>query len=437
MNKNSAKGISFALKTNNKNETKILKIAITKALKEFLSGNYEKSMGLIESLSSRKLSKKLRSRLRKVLDMMLIGEFYGLHTLRSILESLEVKSSNMYKLWNEHTYLQVKNMVSRLSVDYFTESLKELMGKSESSWSRSSVTIIADDSIFKQWLKNMVRGDKYAKFFSGQHHNSVYGFRVQLVGVALKDAFHPLFYQLVGRKEQSKKAVTKLIKKVQRTFEQLADKQGFRIPNLYLSVDSGFTDEDLIRFCKSKDVGFIGVPKKNNIFTIDGDQVKLKSYIEAEYLEQEKLAKKIKSEEPFLLRKKAFYHSQNIEVVLLFFRLKGSNKVTVIFSTDVSIMAKTLRRRFFQRTKIELFFRFLKDTLKIQKSKSVDSTSFVKKLSLFILKAVICMQFERYCRKKYRRFKGWAFTRLRHHIIYQDLEKTMLENLIKPKPFAT
>lgn len=391
---------------------------------------------MIEKLSSRKLDKKTRIRLRRVLDIMLIGELYGLHTLKSILESFEIKSSNLYKIWQEHTYLQIKNMTTRLSIDYFRDEMKSLMSKSDSSWSRKSVTIIADDSIFKQWLKNMPRGEFYDKFYSGQYHCSVYGFKVQLVGVSIGNDFHPLFFQLISKKEKSKKKVIKLIKKSYEIFVEISDKQEFVIPNLYLSVDSGFTDSDLIKFCESKKIGFIGVPKKNNKFTIDGKQTNLKSFIESEYLLAEEIHNKNGTDKTFFMRKKAYFHAEEREVVLLFFRLNGSKKITVIFCTDCLIMAKTLRRRFFQRTKIELFFRFLKDTLKIQKSKSTGYTDFVKKLSLFILKAIICLQFEKCCRKKFNQFKDWSFTKLRHHIIYQNLEKTLLEKLVKNKPFA-
>jgi len=371
---------------------------------------------------------------------MLIGELFGLHTLRSILDSFQIQSTNLYKIWQKHTYLQIKNMTMRLGVAYFEEALEDLISKSESSWSRSSITIVADNSIFKQWLANMDRGKFYDKFFSGQYHCSVFGFQVQLIGVAIGSDFHPLFFQLVSKQEKSKNKVVNLVKKVTSIFEQSAEKQGLKLsdlPNLYLSVDSGFTDESLIDYCQSKDIGFIGVPKKNNIFIIDKERLNLKTFIEKKYLEAEEKFKRENNNKSFLMREKAYFQAENREVILLFFRLNGSKKVSVIFCTDLSIKSKTLRRRFFQRTKIELFFRFLKDTLKIQKSKSVDTKSFIKKLSLCIFKAMICLQFEKYCRKKIRRFKNWSFTKLRHHIIYQDIDKIVLENIINDRPFAT
>jgi len=392
---------------------------------------------LIDALCSRQLDRKSQKRLRKVLEIMLIGELFGLHTLKKILDSFDIKSTNLYKIWGQSTYLQIKNMVSRLGVAYFKEALGILMSKSDSSWSRSSVTIVADDSIFRQWLKNADRGKFYDKFYSGQYSCSVYGFRVQLIGVALGDDFHPLFFHLVAKNQKSKDVVVKLVKKVHAIFTQISEKQGVDFPNLYLSVDSGFTGKKLTGYCGSANIGLIGVPKKNNVFTIDGQKMNPKTFIEKVYIGEEEKFKKENPGKTFLMRRRAYFHAQDREVILLFFRLNGSKNVSVVFCTDLSIKAKTLRRRFFQRTKIELFFRFLKDTLKIQKSKSTDYKSFIKKLSLFIFKAIICLQFEKYCRKKFRCFKGWAFTKLRHHLVYQDIDKTLLENIIITKPFAT
>lgn len=51
---------------------------------------------------------------------------------------------------------------------------------------------------------------------------------------------------------------------------QCAKKQGFKMPNISLSVDGGYNSEDLIKQCsqlKTK-TNFICVPKKNNVVKI-------------------------------------------------------------------------------------------------------------------------------------------------------------------------
>ena len=172
---------------------------------------------------------------------MLIGEFYGLSTLKSILSVLGIKSTNLYKLWRDHTFGEIKRLTLSLSVEQFEAALEKLSGQSESSWSRSRVTVIVDDSIFKMWLKNMPRGAYYSKFFSGQIKRTVHGFRVTLIGVAVGDDFYPLYFQVVPKGGNTKKVALNLLKKVQKIFTEVSDRQGVEYPNLYFSADSGFT----------------------------------------------------------------------------------------------------------------------------------------------------------------------------------------------------
>ena len=386
-------------------------------------------------MENQKLDKKQQLQLRRVLEVMLIGEFFGLHTLNSILTTFGIKSTNLYKVWKDFTFHQIKGLTIDLSIDYFKDAMGKLGTQSDSTWSRSEATIIIDDSIFKMWLKNMPHGDFYAKFFSGQIKRTVYGFRVTLLGVNIGEDFHPLYFQIVPKKGDTKKVALKLLKKVRAIFLKLSENQEFSCPNLYLSVDSGFTCDQLIAYCEKQNIGFIGVPKKTNVFKFKDISMNLKTYIEEQFLPKEQAYKEEmqregKIEKPFVLRIKADYKAQNRTVVLLFFRLNGSNKVTVIFCSHLAVMKKTLRRRFFQRTKIELFFRFLKETLKIQKSKSERYGDFVKKLSLCILKAIFCLRLQKFFRKK-RKFKGWSFYKIRQHIIYQEIDKTILTELIR------
>ena len=146
---------------------------------------------------------------------MLIGEFYGLPTLKSILSALGIKSTNLYKLWREHTFGEIKKLVLSLSIDDFEQTLTKLVKQSESTWSRSQVTVVVDDSIFKMWLKNMPQGAYYDKYFSGQIKRTVHGFRVTLIGVAIGGDFYPLYFQVVPKDGDTKKVALKLLKKVQ------------------------------------------------------------------------------------------------------------------------------------------------------------------------------------------------------------------------------
>ena len=104
----------------------------------------------------------------------------------------------------------------------------------------------------------MPRGKTYSKFFSGQTKSAVYGFKVQLVGVAIGDDFYPIYFRILSRSTSSKQSALSLTQKVKRLFVELTNELSVSYPNLYLSVDSGFTCPKLITYCQDHDIGFIG-----------------------------------------------------------------------------------------------------------------------------------------------------------------------------------
>ena len=135
---------------------------------------------------------------------MLLGELLGIHTMSTILSTFHIKSNNLQKLWQGFGYEKIALLANQMSINNFTKKIVELSNKSQSTWSRAEVTIVIDDSIFKQWLKNMPIGGEFAKFFSGQTHSTVYGFRVTLLGVSIGDEFYPLYFYLSSKKEKTK-----------------------------------------------------------------------------------------------------------------------------------------------------------------------------------------------------------------------------------------
>ena len=406
-------------------------------------------MQWLNSIEELDLDEKSQRRLSHILEVMFFGELHGLHNLHSILQVLHIGSHNLYKIWSDYSAAQIKALCIMMCERSFEDTLEALLGKSDSSWSRAEVTIIIDDSIFKQWLKNMPRGAEYDCFFSGQVKRSVYGFCVNLIGVSINACFYPLYFEFVPKGKDSNDVALSSLKKVHQLFKKAIQKAGKACPNIYLSVDSGFTGEGLMTYCKDNDIGYIGVPKKNNVIYIGAKKWKIAQYIkevflkeEAEFDEQQQVQsasnENVEGEKVvFFKRVKVYYQAIDREVILVFFRLNGSNKVSVIFSFSMQAKAKTLRRRFFQRTKIELFFRFLKDTLKIQLSPSKDLERFEKKLALFILKAMYCFCFEYFCHKTSKRLRRMPFTTLRRYIIYEQIGLDDLNSLIKKGAFAS
>ena len=149
---------------------------------------------------------------------MLLGEMYGLHTLSSILSAFHINSNNLYKIWQGFNFRQIRLLCFTYCTEIFTEKIVQLAKQSDSSWSRKEVTIVIDGSIFKQWLKNMPHGEYFSKFFSGQTHSAVYGFRVTLIGIALGDEFYPLYFQRSAKKESTKEVAFNLLKNKQNNY---------------------------------------------------------------------------------------------------------------------------------------------------------------------------------------------------------------------------
>jgi hypothetical protein len=99
-----------------------------------------------------------------------------LPTLHSILAEYEITSTRVYTRFNVlyktltiNTLIRVFERVFELQV---RSKFEELSNKHSSCLSRELVTVVLDDSVFKQWLSAFTIGEQfdscYACFFSGQ-----------------------------------------------------------------------------------------------------------------------------------------------------------------------------------------------------------------------------------------------------------------------------
>jgi hypothetical protein len=178
---------------------------------------------------------------------------------------------------------------------------------------------------------------------------------------------------------------------------------------MYVSCDSGYSAMSLSEACKKANLTYISVPKKSHNFTINKEKKKLSHFVtifeklEKEYNEKllDKDSHSDSKTEPFTWRVRAIYESQNKEVVLLFFRLNGSNKVSVVYSTNLNIISKTIRRHWFDRTYIEQFFKLLKHSMKIQNTRTNTKEKFRMKLYQFMFIGFYIQKFTRFIRKRF------------------------------------
>jgi hypothetical protein len=432
---------------------------LDKAIKDFMSNKVESCFARMNQLELAKIPVYDRGNVQKVALLLLVGTLFDLTTLREILTLYGIKSNKYGKIWQRLSHKQVYDLFVLGSRQHFKDSFSKLLKQSESSQSRAEITIVGDDSVFKQWLKgceNEENSEFYGKFFSGQYKTTVYGFCVSVIGVVLYGTFYPLSFSLVGKPviksvksvksvksgskdtvksaKQRKKSLVELekqIKEVVGFLSDLSEALGVVLPQLYISVDSGFNDKFLLDLCDSLNLIAISVVKMNEIVVYKDKTMNFATLRDTVFLRAERKFYRDKSneDEPFSLRLSLFYKKLNRTVTVLIFRFNGSDKITIIFCYDAFIKAKTLRRRFFQRTQIEQFFRMLKHTLKISQSKSDGTHSFIKKLAVFFLKAIFAFAFRDYCRKHFRRFKNDSFYKLRLNILHHLDDKSIMLDL--------
>jgi hypothetical protein len=367
---------------------------------------------------------------------------FGQHTLNQILTSHGCSGKRWWKALKSLTVKQIEQYIVALLQTSLKEVLADLMVKSGSTWSRASPVVVIDDSVFRQWLSDAKCQECFGRYFSGQTKSTVNGFCVTLCGLAIGDTFYPASLRLTTKKDDTKQVACELLAATHALVCGVAQAHKAMAGTLYLSVDNGFESPQLLEKCaelsKKMSIFPIFVPKSNARISVCGREMKVSEAaegfdeLEKQYL-QEQAAAGNKAPEPFVLRIHAHVKKIDAQVVMLFFRLKGSKKISTVYTTDRNIKAKTLRRRWFQRTHIEQFFRIIKDTVKIQQSTCSDEKGFKRKLFIAIFKALHCQLFRNYCRKLSGLFKKWGFVRLRQRIIHEGIEKNWFAQVVHQK----
>jgi Transposase DDE domain len=414
----------------NKSRKKTPKALLEAAFSNYINAQVPECFGLLSEIAESDLAGLDKSLFQKTLILLLVGEFFGCHTLNQILSVEMVKSGAWHTRLASLTYRQIELAVCAILKEEALNALTDLAQKSESSWSRAAVSLVIDDSIFKQWLTHgkvdPATAEFFDRFFSGQSKSVVYGFRITLCGLAIDDTFYPMYFTLTKKTDNTRQIACDLLNQAHKDITLMCKKEELTLPNLFLSVDSGFHGLELLNLCATfattiLPITLVCVPKNNHIIEIQATKDtpefrgKLPEFIDKHF----KIAEAKFYEDPnnedehFTMRLKINYVSVDTELIILIFRFKKSQKVSVIYTTDLNIKAKTLRHRWFQRTHIEQFFRLLKDTLKIQLSKSTDKNGFVKKFCIKLFQALHIQLFRNYCRRRFRYFRKMAFPTIR------------------------
>lgn len=431
---------------------------VSNVVKKYFSSQYTDSLSVFEDISQHlegiELDAKDLSHLRKLLRLFFLGQLTGLPSLRCIMDSFGITSNNEQVKYNKLCKKLSNNNLHKMFEFAFEQHLqivfKDFCKKHSCKWSRDLVTAVLDDSVFKQWLQqgdaSTAYDECYGRFFSGQVGHVVYGFQVVTFGLVIDDIFYPLYFESVkkvaaqydekGKKiPESEKATIKVAKKLVSKWHIFVKKlkaKGLDIPSIHFSCDSGYSDIELSNCCADAGLVYISVPKMNHIITYNNDKIKLSDWIETVFIplenDHKKSEKDLKKAEktPFYYRFTAYYKCQKRVVTWLAFRLNGSNKVTLIYTTDKNIKGITLRRHWFARTYIEQFFKILKHTMKIQNSITTSKHKFELKLLRFAFVALHIQLLVKTIKRKLPKYKkrGFGFIRM-----FIQSDKTILDLL--------
>lgn len=432
---------------------------ISALVQKYFHGTYEASLSIFDAvqleLNEVSFTAVEGRQLKKLLRIFYLGQLLGLPTLHSILRQYDISSNKHQIDYTELCNKLTNSVLHKLFESIFENEvlgvLQQMCEKDSCCWSRELVTALLDDSIFKQWHNRQATAADleacWGKFFSGQFMASVYGFKVVTFALSIDGIVYPLYFDFVKKKQSEIDKVdtqTQIAAKLVEKWGLLvkkASKKGILIPVLRFSCDSGYSDVGLSNACFDNNLTYISVPKKSHMFEITdktghSTKTNLANWIEKVFIVEEQkhelaqaqLPKKNKK--PFFYRFRAFYCTQKRQVTLLAFRLNGSKKVSIIYSTDKNIHAKSLRRHWFQRTYIEQFFKLLKHVFKIQDARVKTKKAFHTKLCRFAFVALHAQKLIKHLRKKIKGFHQYGFISIRRMLIKEGIIDDLLQKII-------
>ena len=432
---------------------------VSPLVQKYFQGTFEECLSVFEvvqnELNAVVFTPVEGRQLQKLLRIFYLGQLLGLPTLHSILRQYDICSNkhqiDYTELCNKLTHSVLHKIFESVFEHQVLGVLQKMCAKDSCCWSRELVTAVLDDSIFKQWHNLQAAHTElencWGKFFSGQFMASVYGFKVVTFALSIEGIVYPLYFDFVKKKqseadkvEKQTQIAEKLVKKWGLLREK-ASKKGILIPKLNFSCDSGYSDVELSKTCFDNKLTYISVPKKSHMFEItdktgSSTKTNLEDWINDVFLVKEQkhelaqaqLAKK--DRKPFIYRFSALYCSQKRQVTLLAFRLNGSKKVSIIYSTDKNIHAKTLRRHWFQRTYIEQFFKLLKHIFKIQEARVKTKKEFQTKLCRFAFIALHAQKLMKHLKAKIKAFHKYGFMTVRRMLLKEGEINDLLQKII-------
>jgi hypothetical protein len=390
-------------------------------------------------LSERELSGKRAKEFHQLVICLMLGEMFGIKSLHQLLASYGISSSRPHQIWKRVSTSELVSMMNQWLWRLFTPEFQRMIDRSGSTHSRENLTLVIDASIFRQWLPQEQLGQYFAKYFSGQINGPTYGLSLMLCGMSIGEVFYPLHFQMRRKDHKEIDVAERILTQIHNKLCRIAQPDAW--PPLYLSVDSGFRSSDFIQRCEGLNIHYIGVPEKSHVLWLQDEKLKVRDLVDRfKAKEAQALATASPDDPPFTWRVRVGYQCIGQEVVMLLFRLNGSRKVSAIFSPSLEIKAKTLRRHWFARTKIEQLFRTIKHDLQIQRATTTNRLDFLKQFVFCLCKALHAQLWIQQLKKAHPAIKRIGYLGAQHLISFHQIQRQELDQRLADlcqRPFAT
>ncbi len=261
-----------------KQQARNVRKTLAKAIRAFSHNMFSESWHILSELDAISLSQKEQQQVHNALNILVLGEFFGYHNFCQLLDVFHLSTHHLYRLWKTCSHDQITALVECFFWLAFQERFLDICRKSDATWSRNNVTVVIDSSIYKQILSKGQDIPACDKFFSGQYHAPVYGFRLTLLGIVIGGQFYPIRFYISSKEHKELDVATTLLAEFTQRLKVLTTQEQVAFPSLFLSVDSGFCHPDL--FDAEDDMTVISVPKKSWVFEIEGQKMNLKAHID-------------------------------------------------------------------------------------------------------------------------------------------------------------
>ena len=245
----------------------------------------------------------------------------------------------------------------------YIDLLRQYHSTMKRSAEKSSIGILAiDDTVIeKRTMTKKLEGLIF--HYSHTKGKSTYGHCIVSSQYRYGNVSFPYNFEFYLNKKTAKKLNTKFKTKVEIAQEHIEQFEPFRDEKVYVTMDSWYTSEKLLKTVAARDFHCIGAVKMNRVFRLSeyGRKHKLSKYVSN--LKNASFEKMTLNGEAYLVRRKDVYmHGTGLITLVITKRCKDRSTRCVL-STDMNLSTENILKIYGYRWDIEVGYLYLKDRL--------------------------------------------------------------------------